>query len=119
MGDVDLKALQVKSIAEIRPVLGELQRDQLTELLALEADCNSPRETLTKAIVARLEEIDADNAAPPEQEAAASVKPPEPEAAAPAKPPAHHHPDYSGPLTIEQAEWRNRNLKPAKVAGKK
>lgn len=108
MGDMDLKALQVKSIAEISPALGELQRDQLTELLALEADSNSPRETLTKAIVARIEKLDADNAAPPE-----------PEAAAPAKPPAHHHPDYSGPLTIEQAEWRNRNLKPAKVAGKK
>lgn len=112
MGEVDLKALQAKPIAEINPVLGDLGRDQLTELLALEADCNSPRETLTKAIVARIEKLDADNEPPPES------KPAEPEAPK-AKPPAHHHPDYSGPLTIEQAEWRNRNLKPAKVTGKK
>src|SRR5574337_120119 len=82
MGDVDLKALQAKAIAEISPALGDLDRDQLTELLALEADSNSPRETLTKAIVARIEKIDADNAAPDEPEAPA------------AKPPAHHHPDY-------------------------
>lgn len=111
MGQIDLKALQQKPIAEINPALGDLDRDQLTELLALEADSNSPRDTLTKAIVARLEKIDAENELPPE-------KPAEPEAPK-AKPPAHHHPDYSGPLTIEQAEWRNRNLKPAKVAGKK
>lgn len=108
MSEVDLKALQVKPIAEINPVLGDLDRDQLTELLALEADCNSPRDSLTKTIVARIEKIDADNAPPAE-----------PPAPAAAKPPAHRHPDYSGPLTIEQAEWRNRNLKPAKVAGKK
>lgn len=111
MGEVDLKTLQVKPIAEINPVLGELDRDQLTELLALEADCNSPRDSLTRTIVARIEKIDADNAPPAEP--AATPAP------AAAKPPAHHHPDYSGPLTIEQAEWRNRNLKPAKAAGKK
>lgn len=117
MGKVDLKALQAKAIADINPVLGELDRDQLAELLALEVDGNSPRETLTRAIAERIEKIDADDAAAEaEAKRVAEAK----QAAEPkAKPPAHHHPDYSGPLTIEQAEWRNRNLKPAKASGKK
>lgn len=114
---MDLKALQQQSVAEIQKSLGDLDRDQLTELLALEADCNSPRETLTKAIAARLEKIDADNNAPPESNDP-PAKAAEPEAK-PAKAPAHQHPDYAGPLTIEQAEWRNHNIKPAKVQKQK
>lgn len=101
---MDLKALQQQSVADIQKSLGDLDRDQLTELLALEADCNSPRETLTKAIVARIEKMDVENAVPAEPEAK------------PAKAPAHQHPDYAGPLTCDQAEWRNHNIKPAKVA---
>jgi hypothetical protein len=110
MQEIDLKALQTQSVADIQKSLGDLDRDQLTELLALEADANAPRETLTKAITARIDKLDADNAAPAEAE---------PAKAEPAKPAPFTSPDYAGPLTIEQAEWRARNLKPAKVAAKK
>lgn len=104
---MDLKELQQQSVAEIQKSLGDLERDQLTELLALEADSNSPRETLTKAIANRLEKMDIERG---ESTGAADADP---------DAPAHQDPAYKGPLTIEQADWRNHHIKPAQVAKQK
>lgn len=32
--------------------------------------------------------------------------------------PAWQHPDYAGPMTAAQGEWRQRNIKPAKATTK-
>jgi hypothetical protein len=108
-----VKALQEKPAAEILAALPSLERDALSELIAREADCNSPREDVTQAIAARIAEMDAESEPPP---AKPSGKPAKVEAPAPKDPKRDHtHPDYSGPLTIEQANWRHANLKPVKA----
>lgn len=91
-----LRELTVKAIGDELP---NLSRDELAELLAREADANDPRETLIKAISKRIEQIDAEADAPAE---------------APTTKAKWMEADYSGPLTIEQAEWRNANIKPVR-----
>lgn len=107
----EIKALQIKAAKEIVAALPSLDRDALSELIALEGDSNSPRDPVIKAIAARIEELDA------EPEPAPRAAPKKADAPAPKAPEKTHyqHPEYAGPLTIEQAEWRNAHLKPVKA----
>lgn len=107
MDKAALKDLQNKNAADVIAAVPSLERADVCEVLALEAFCNSPRVTVTQACATRLEQIDADDAAEPVADTAA-----------PGTPPAHHHPDYAGPLTIEQADWRNEHIKPVAKAVK-
>ncbi len=58
MDNEQQQAFLKRPIKDITPELPALDRDTLTRLLALEADAENPRETLTKAITARIEAID-------------------------------------------------------------
>lgn len=97
----ELQEIRQQAIKLIVPVLPEMSRPNLVELAALEADEDNPRETLVDAITKQIEKIDADDS---DAEAAA-----EPSAK---EPPAYQSADYTGPLTIEQAQWRHANIKP-------
>lgn len=57
----------------------------------------------------RIAQLEAENAAQAERIA-------ELEAAPVAEPPAWQDPDYSGPLTADQAAWRNRKIEQARLA---
>lgn len=100
MDNEQLQALLKRPIKDIKPELASLDRATLVSLMALEAEAENPREALTKAITARIEAIDN---LEHEDDATAGD-----EAAAP----AWQRPEYAGPITIEQATWRNLNLKP-------
>lgn len=97
----ELREIRQQSIKAITPSLGDMTRANLVELLALEADEDNPRETLVEAITKQIEKIDADDAEP-----LADAESPAPE------PPAYQSADYTGPLTIDQAQWRHANIKP-------
>lgn len=97
-----LQEIRKQPIAQIKPELADMSRQNIVDLLALEANEENPRETLVDALTKQIEKIDADDAEPlAEQESSAN------------EPPAYQRADYSGPLTIDQAQWRNANLKPA------
>lgn len=90
---MDLKALAELKIADIVEKLDELTVEQLTELRAIEA-ADSNRVTLIERIDAKLADATAQATAP-----AAAPAP------APAEP-AWLAEDYTGPLTIDQAQAR-------------
>lgn len=104
MSDDEIKALRSKTVNEIIELLPVMDRPDLVRLAAAEADDAQPRVTLTRAIAQQIETIDADNAPDADDGAAVAV-----DASAA---PAWHAPDYTGPLDIEQANWRNVNIKP-------
>lgn len=134
----DLVAIAELSVAELSTKLDGLSADQLAELRALEASApNGGRVTALAAIDAELERartlgdesagdaIDAvnDSAGGSGDDAAgagatpASSAPRAARAARPADapPPKWQAPDYTGPLTGDQAQWRKRNLKPVNL----
>ncbi|HPG93677.1 MAG TPA: hypothetical protein PLR28_03875 [Dokdonella sp.] len=98
--------LRKGAIKSILPEIKDFSRANLVELLAQESQEANPRETLVAAVTDRIAAIDADDDAV-DAEAA--------EANAPVAP-AYQALDYNGPLTIDQAQWRHANLKPAEVA---
>lgn len=93
-----LAALQGGTVAEIADAVGDMDADALAELRALEEAGGAPRKGVIDAIDKRSAELQP----PPKADKA------EPKAAA--KP--WQARDYNGPMTGEQAAWRNANLKP-------
>lgn len=90
---MDLKALAELKIADIVEKLDELTVEQLTELRAIEAG-DSNRVTLIERIDAKLADAT--------EQATAPAAAPAPAAAEP----AWLADDYTGPLTIDQAQAR-------------
>lgn len=132
----DLVAIAELSVAELTAKLDGLSADQLRELHALESSApNGGRVTALAAIEAELERArklgdesagdaqdqiaagggSGDSAGGSGGSTAGAGATPAPSAAAEADPPKWQHPDYTGPLTGDQATWRHRNLKPANV----
>lgn len=101
MDNEQLQALLKRPIKDIKPELASLDRATLVSLLAIEAEVDNPREALTKAITARIESID--NLEGDDADATSGDE---------AETPAWQRPEYTGTLTIDQATWRNLNLKP-------
>lgn len=90
---MDLKALADLKVSDVVEKLDDLSVEQLTELRAIEV-ADSNRVTLIERIDAKLADAGAAAVAPP------AVSEP------PAAPPAYLADDYTGPLTIEQAQAR-------------
>jgi len=96
---MDLEALRQKSINDIGEQFDELTPDELRALAALEAADEAPRKGLLERIESKLRKV---------EDAATTESPPA--EAAPAPEPAHLAPDYSGPLSIDQAQARNQRF---------
>ena len=132
----DLVAIAALSVAELTAMLDGLSAEQLAELHALESTApNGGRVTALAAIDAELERARklGDESAGDAQDriaegggsggsaggsggsTAGAGATPAPSAAADAEPPKWQHPDYTGPLTGDQATWRHRHLKPVNV----
>lgn len=102
MSDAETAALLRQSVARIKEALPGLPAGELDALRAAEAAAKNPRESLLEAIEA-------------ERSSRASERA-DRKAAAADKPPAWQAHDYTGPLSIDQANWRLRHLmKPAKA----
>lgn len=120
MSKILLAELILLSIPKILEQFDELSADELRELEALENARDTPRVTLLEHIQEKLAEVDknanGDGQAPkPPTDANAITQSPtrapgSPAADAPQESPPWQREDYLGPLTMEQAEWRNRNL---------
>lgn len=91
----DIAEIRRLAIKAIVPKLPELDDAQLADLQATEAADDNPRESLLAAIDAELQ-----------RRAAA----PGAAQGTPDGPPAWQAQDYAGPLTGEQAVWRNANI---------
>lgn len=100
MNAKDLKALHAGDEAALIQSVGGMSAEDLDALIAFEA--GAARETVGNAIAARKATLGDQFAAKAET---ASTEPV----------PAWQSPDYAGPLDINKAEWRHRNIKP--VAG--
>lgn len=101
---MDLKQLREQTVAKITEDLDELSIEQLNELRALESLEDPPRSSLIKAIDGKLAEIKAAN--PNTEESGAAPAPVSAAEAPVASAPAWQAVDYVGPLTGEQALWR-------------
>lgn len=113
---MDLKALQQQSVKDIGEQFAALSDAQLRELHALESNAATPRKTL-------IENIDDELAQRAEQSNGGEAEAGGAGAAGSAAPAADPLPkwmdaDYTGPITVEQAEWRNANLKPVEPVTK-
>lgn len=107
-----LKGIQSGTVDEVRDMVDGIEDPADLEVLReLEHADGTPRKGVLDAIDKRATEI-----APPPEPATGKSK----RAAAPAaEAPAWQARDYIGPLTGDQAAWRNANLKPVeKVATK-
>ena len=100
----ELQEIRHQAIKAIVPSLVDMSRQNLVDLVAMEADEENPRETLVDAITKQLEKIDA--ADTDESDAAEDA------AADADAPPVWQADEYTGPLTIDQASWRRANTKP-------
>jgi len=114
----ELQAIQRGNVDEVQAAIESIvDPADLAALGELEAADGSPRKGVTDALDKRAAALaDADEKpAPPAKAPAAQAK-----VAAPAAPAAPWKArDYSGPLTGDQAAWRNANLKPAAEPRKK
>lgn len=90
---MDLKALAELKIADIVEKLDELTVEQLTELREIEV-ANGKRVTLIERIDAKLDDATEQATAPAAEPAPAAAEP------------AWLADDYTGPLTIDQAQAR-------------
>jgi hypothetical protein len=90
---MDLPALQALSVDKISEKLDDLTVEQLTELRALEA-ADASRKTLLEKIDAKLADAAEQQVAPAAAPAAAAVEP------------DYLADDYTGPLTVDQAQAR-------------
>jgi len=128
MNHDEIAELLKGSVPDITAKLDGMDRPDLVELLAQESEGKN-RESLTKALAKAIEVIDteddppAEDAAPAEEEQAIDTEDdPSAEDAAPAEEeqaPEWKSPTYAGPLTGDQAQWRNANLKRADLHGTK
>lgn len=105
MTNDDIKALRADVVDNITPLLGDMSDADVTALRKLEASMSRPRNGLLQAIDAEL--------AGREQ----AALPPAPEkpkrgsrSAVRDETPAWQKPDYSGPLTGDQAVWRHTRM---------
>ena len=96
------KTLLAQSIEKAKDDIAALDADGVAAVRAGE-EAGEKRAGIFKLLDARAAEL-----APPAEEAKA--------APAAAKP--WQSPDYSGPMTAAQAEWRQHNIKPAKAITK-
>lgn len=115
MDKSEVQALLAQPVAQVAEHLASLDRATLVEIQAQEI-AGANRSTLLKAVDAALVVLDDDGESTPE-EAGGKGAAPAPAAAKPAaKPeaPAWQAHDYAGPLSGEQAQWRVRNIKPAR-----
>jgi hypothetical protein len=131
---LDLVAIAALSVAELTAKLDGLSAEQLSELHALESTApNGGRVTALAAIEAELERArklgdesagdaqdkingPADGGGENAAVAAVGATPAAaPRGAVADETPKWQHPDYTGPLTGDQATWRHRNLKPVNV----
>lgn len=96
------------SIDDLAPKVATLSDEDLAALRKAEEADKNPREKLLAVITA----VESERSNRPTIDRAG--KPSEP----PAKP-KWQEPDYTGPLTIGQANWRHRHIKPAAVTGTK
>lgn len=121
MDKAEITNLQQQSVANITERLPALDRASLIELAAQEAASAAPRTTLQTAIDKQLAALDDDGEGgdeknPPAVDGAA-VEPAAKAAGKIEKPEKiektdFRHPDYNGPLTGDQADWRVHNIKP-------
>jgi len=116
MDKAEITNLQQQSVAQIIERLASLSRDDLVELAAQEAANDPPRVTLQTAIDKQLAALDdngdgGDETKPPAVDGAAVA--PAAKAAGKIDKTDFRHPDYSGPLSGDQADWRMHNIKPA------
>ena len=130
MTEEELKGLLESSVTDIVDVLGDLSPADITALQDLEA-AGKNRSTLLSAIDDYIAAQTGDNEQQPlgdiEDESVGGGNPDaDPDAAQePAgkavrgeEEPDWQKPDYSGPLTIPQAEWRNTNIQQKAVGDK-
>lgn len=108
---IDLTELQNLTIPEIVERLPTLDAAQLKSLRAMEAKADAPRSGVMDA-------IDKASAAAkaPKADAKPTAKAPKMGAEPKAEPAPWREQDYTGPLTADQAEWRNAHFKPVQVA---
>lgn len=103
-----LTELQQLSVKKIVDQLDELSTEELQQLRLIEEASETPRSSLLSAI----DEVRATATVTPQGAEAGAVAPQA--ASAEAIPPSPwRDPEYYGPLTGEQAAWRNANRKPA------
>ena len=135
---MDLKELQAKTVPDVEKAIPDLSDDQLAELLVLEKADDKPRVGVTGAIeaeqMARMQKLEdaaretAEAAAREQAEAeaaeaaaaAAAAELAAAQATATTAPPtgqSYRDPEYLGPLTGAQAQWRLANLKPVTAEG--
>lgn len=100
----ELEHLRKQAVKAIVPRLPALERADLVTLLATEENEANPRESLIKALVDEIAARDADDA---DVDAAAHADD---------APPAWQADDYLGPLTADQAHWRNAHVTPRRLA---
>jgi len=107
MTEDDLQRIRQDKVGDIAAVLDDMTLEDLKALKALEEADPSPRSTLVEKLddrIAELEQAGAEKADQPDPKTDAGKKARGEEA------PAWQKEDYDGPLTGEQAMWRNANL---------
>jgi len=98
----DLAEIQNLPIVELSEMLSGLSAEELAALRELEVNASNRKgalEAIDEAIKAAPAQVEGDAAVVAEQLA---------------KTPDWQDPDYTGPLDIEQMDWRNRNIKPVR-----
>ena len=108
MNHDEIAELLKGSVPDITAKLDGMDRPDLVELLAQESEGKN-RESLTKALAKAIEVIDTEDDPPAEDAAPAEEE----------QAPEWKSPTYAGPLTGDQAQWRNANLKRADLHGTK
>ncbi len=106
----ELAEIRNLPVAELADRLDGLTASDLATLRALEAEDQGGRKTALEAIDAQLAKLapaGENEETPPETTQPAAPAPTEQAAS-----PDWQSPDYLGPLDIEQAQWRNANIKP-------
>lgn len=105
---MDLTQLRQGNTKAVTAALPDLTDEQLVQLNALEAEDASPRKGVLDAILAeknrRAEPLDGDG----EGQGTATADD--------AEAPPWQAPDYVGPLTGDQAQWRLAHIKPTAAA---
>lgn len=112
MDATQLESLRKHAVKAIVPRLPALDRADLVAMLAAESDAAVPREALTKALADEIAKRDADDEAAAKEAAAAAAD----DDSLPEGPPDWQAEDYTGPLSGEQAQWRNKHLTPGRLA---
>lgn len=106
-----LKSILAGTVPQVTDAVSTMDAGDLAELRTLEQADASPRRGVLDAIEAREKALEEAAKPPTKAEPKAAAKPAD---KADAKP--WQAPDYSGPLSGEQAAWRNANLKPVRDA---